>query len=176
MKGIIYSELVGFLDVKGGPSFTEQVLAGAHLPHGGAFSRVSRYPWEQAVQVVTSASNISGADANDLCEEFGKFLFDRFTVLYTEIVERYPTAEGMLAHVEDHIHEEVRVLYPDAEPPQVSSWKDDDGFVVEYSSHRPFAHIAFGLVQGCMKHFGDPRSINWINRDPSGKTAYFRIQ
>ena len=176
MKGIIYSELVGFLDVKGGPSFTEEVLAGAELPHGGAFSRVSRYPWEQAVQVVTSASKISGADANDLCEEFGKFLFDRFTVLYTEIVERYPTAEGMLAHVEDHIHEEVRVLYPDAEPPHVASWKDDDGFVVEYSSHRPFAHIAFGLVQGCMKHFGDPRSINWVDRDPTGKTAYFRIQ
>ena len=176
MKGIIYSELVGFLDLKGGPSFTEEVLEGAQLPHGGAFSRVSLYPWEQAVQVVTSASKISGADANDLCEEFGKFLFDRFTVLYTEIVERYRTAEGMLAHVEDHIHEEVRVLYPDAEPPQVSSRKEGDGFVVEYSSHRPFAHIAFGLVQGCMKHFGDKRSIEWVDRDPTGKTAYFRIQ
>ena len=41
MKGIIYSELLGFLDQKGGPSFTEEVLAGADLPHGGAFSRTS---------------------------------------------------------------------------------------------------------------------------------------
>ena len=175
MKGIIYSELVGFLDVKGGPSFTEQVLDQAELPHGGAFSRVSRYPWEQAVQVVTSASRISGLDANDLCEEFGWFLFDRFTVLYTEIVERYPTAEGMLGHVESHIHEEVKVLYPDSVPPQVSSWKEDDGFVVEYKSHRPFAHIAYGLVQGCMKHFGDTRTVEWVNPDPSGTTAHFRI-
>ena len=62
MKGIIYSELVGFLDAQGGPSFTEEVLAGAELPHGGAFSRVSRYPWEQAVQVVTSASKISSGE------------------------------------------------------------------------------------------------------------------
>ena len=99
MKGIIYTELVGFLDETGGPSFTEQVLEGAELPHGGAFSRVSRYPWEQAVQVVTSASKITGADANDLCQAFGKFLFDRFTILYTELIERYPTAEGMLAHI-----------------------------------------------------------------------------
>ncbi len=175
MKGIIYAELLAFLDVKGGLSFTEQVLEGADLPHGGAFSRVSRYPWEQAVQVVTSASKISGLDANDLCEEFGRFLFDRFTVLYTEIVERYPSAEGMLDHVESHIHEEVKVLYPDAVPPTVTSWKDADGFIVEYKSHRPFAHIAFGLVQGCMKHFGDARSINWVNPDPTGKTAYFRI-
>jgi hypothetical protein len=177
MKGIIYSELVSFLDVKGGPSFTEEVLDGAQLPHGGAFSRVSRYPWEQAVQVVTSASRVSGLDANDLCQEFGRFLFDRFTVLYTEIVERYPTAEGMLGHVESHIHEEVQVLYPDAVPPTVKSWQEaDNSFVVEYSSHRPFAHIAYGLVEGCMEHFGDPRSIKWINPDPSGKTAYFRIQ
>jgi Haem-NO-binding len=176
MKGIIYSELVGFLDVKGGPSFTEQVLEQADLPHGGAFSRVSRYPWEQAVQVVTSAANISGLDANDLCEEFGKFLFDRFTVLYTEIVERYPTAEGMLDHVESHIHEEVKVLYPDAVPPTVEARHEGDEYIVEYTSHRPFAHIAYGLVQGCMKHFEDTRSISWIDRDPTGKTAYFRIQ
>jgi len=175
MKGIIYAELLGFLDEKGGPSFTEQVLAGAELPHGGAFSRVSLYPWEQAVQVVTSASRISGADANGLCEEFGRFLFGRFTVLYTEIVNRYPTAEGMLDHVENHIHEEVKVLYPDAVPPTVSSHKEGDGFVVEYKSHRPFAFIAFGLVQGCMEHFGDNRSINWVNPDPTGKTAHFRI-
>ena len=81
MKGINYSELLGFLDEKGGPGFTEQVLEGADLPHGGAFSRVSRYPWKQAVQVVTAASRISGRDANELCQEFGRFLFDRFTVL-----------------------------------------------------------------------------------------------
>jgi len=175
MKGIIYAELLGFLDKKGGPSFTEQVLAEAELPHGGVFSRVSRYPWEQAVQVVSSASRISGADANSLCEEFGQFLFGRFTVLYEEIVNRYPSAEEMLDHVEDHIHEEVRVLYPGASPPRVSSRKDADCFVVEYSSHRPFAHIAFGLVQGCMKHFGDTRTISWMDPDSSGKTAHFRI-
>ncbi|MEP2734870.1 MAG: heme NO-binding domain-containing protein [Erythrobacter sp.] len=175
MKGIIYAELVGFLDKQGGPSFTEQVLAEANLPHGGAFSRISRYPWEQAVQVVTAASKITGADANALCEAFGKFLFERFTVLYTEIVNRYPSAEEMLMHVESHIHEEVRVLYPDAQPPQVSSRQLDEGFVVEYVSHRPFAHIAYGLVQGCMAHFGDERVITWLDQDPSGKTAQFRI-
>ncbi|WP_108791249.1 heme NO-binding domain-containing protein [Erythrobacter sp. Alg231-14] len=175
MKGIIYAELVGFLDHKGGPSFTEEVLAGAELPHGGAFSRVSQYPWEQAVQVVTSASRISGADANDLCQEFGRFLFGRFTVLYTEIVNRYPTAETMLEHVEDHIHQEVKVLYPDAAPPTVTTRKDGDDLVVEYQSHRPFAFIAAGLVQGCMSHFGDSRTMEWVNPDPTGKTAHFRI-
>ena len=99
MKGIIYAELIGFLDEQGGASFTEQVLEKAELPHGGAFSRVSRYPWEQAVQVVTAASQITGADANDLCEAFGKFLFGRFTVLYADIVNRYPSAEEMLMHL-----------------------------------------------------------------------------
>ena len=81
----------------------------------------------------------------------------------------------MLDHVESHIHEEVKVLYPDAVPPTVRSWKEEDGFVVEYASHRPFAYIAHGLVEGCMKHFGDTRTIEWINPDPTGKTAYFRI-
>lgn len=175
MKGIIFAELVGFLDEKGGPGFTEEVLDRADLPSAGAFSRIARYPWEQAAQLVSAASQISGADANALCSEFGRFLFERFTVLYPDIVDRYSSAESMLEHVESHIHEEVRVLYPDAVTPKVSSWVEDDGLVVEYSSHRPFAHIAFGLVQGCMQHFGDTRAIEWGEDDPSGRTARFRI-
>lgn len=175
MKGIIYAELIGFLDETGGPTFTEQVLAEADLPHGGAFSRVSLYPWEQAIQIVTAASKITGSDANELCEAFGTFLFDRFTVLYADIVDRYPTAEGMLAHVQDHIHEEVKVLYPDAVPPTVTSRKEGEGFVIEYKSHRPFAHIAFGLVRGCMSHFSDTRKIEWDDRDSTAQTAFFRI-
>lgn len=175
MRGIIFVELVSFLDHAGGPLFAERVLEEARLPHGGAYTRVSRYPWEEAIAMVTIASKLTGIPAATLSEDFGSWLFDRFQVLYPEILGRYSVAEDLLRHVNDHIHEEVRLLNPGAVPPRVETHSHGTDLVVEYRSHRPFAHIAYGLVRGCMRHFGDTRTIEWAERDPAGRRASFRI-
>tara|TARA_B100000953_G_scaffold299188_1_gene298398 strand:- start:276 stop:809 length:534 start_codon:yes stop_codon:yes gene_type:complete len=175
VKGIVFTELVRFLDLTGGPVFAEKVLAQAGLEHGGVYTRVGQYPWQEAVRVVEAASRESGADFATLCTDFGAYLFDRFTVLYAEIVGRYATAEALLSHVGDHIHEEVRVLYPDANPPEVKTVSNGDTLHVRYSSHRPFAHIAHGLVAGAMKHFGDGRKLEWITANEEGSSAEFAL-
>ena len=175
MKGIIFSELVGFLDKTGGPIFTEKVLSEAGLEHGGAYTRVRRYPWQEAVRVVKAASRESGADFDDLCNQFGTYLFERFTILYEDIVGRYATAEALLSHVGDHIHEEVKALYPDAQPPEIRARSEGSWLWVEYSSHRPFAFIAHGLVAGAMQHFGDDRKLEWITASQDGSHAEFAL-
>lgn len=176
MKGIIYVELLGFLDQAGGPAFTEKVLAAAGLDGGGVFLRIGQYPWGEAVKIVTQAATITGQDADLLCEQFGAFLFERFTVLYPGMISAYASTDGLMAHIEDHIHEEVRILYPDAVTPKVHYRADgQDAFVVDYSSHRPFARIAYGLISGAMRHFGDDRTISWLSSEPRGNIARFRI-
>ncbi len=175
MKGIVFSELVGFLDLAGGPVFAEKVLADAGLEHGGAYTRVGQYPWQEAVRVVEAASRESGADFASLCNQFGSYLFERFTVLYGDIVGRYNSAEALLSHVGDHIHEEVKVLYPDAKPPEVRAYSEGETLRVEYASHRPFAHIAHGLVAGAMKHFGDERKLEWVHASEDGSSAGFAL-
>ncbi|WP_291179502.1 heme NO-binding domain-containing protein [Erythrobacter sp.] len=175
VKGIVFSELVGFLDRAGGPAFAEKVLADADLPHGGAYSRIGQYPWQEAVRVVEVASRESGADFADLCQQFGAYLFDRFTVLYADIVGRYGDAEALLAHVGDHIHEEVKVLYPDAQPPKVTTYCEGNVLHVRYASHRPFAHIAHGLVSGAMRHFDDERKLEWVHATEDGSQAEFAL-
>ncbi|MCA0976787.1 heme NO-binding domain-containing protein [Qipengyuania flava] len=175
VKGIIFSELIGFLELAGGPLFAEKVLAEADLEHGGAYTRIGQYPWQEAVRVVKAASRESGDDFADLCNQFGMYLFERFTVLYKEIVGRYATAEALLAHVGEHIHEEVRILYPDSSPPQVLTHNEGGILRIEYASHRPFAHIAHGLVAGAMKHFGDERKLEWINMSDDGTKAEFAL-
>lgn len=175
VKGVVFAELVGFLDQKGGPVFAEKVLAKADLDHGGAYTRIGLYPWEEAVRVVAAASQESGADFDELCQAFGQFLFERFTILYAEIIDRYPDAESLLTHVGGHIHGEVRGMYPDAEPPNIATRKSAEGLIVEYESYRPFAHIAHGLISGAMAHFGDNRKIAWRNVNPEGSRASFLI-
>jgi hypothetical protein len=176
MKGIVFSEMVGFLDLFGGQVFAESVLADAGLEHGGAYSRIGQYPWQEAVRVLESASRASGVDSAELCNQFGSYLFGRFTVLYEEIVGRYATAEDLLMHVGDHIHAEVRILYPDTTPPRVQAWPEGDVLRVEYASHRPFAHIAHGLVAGAMMHFGDVRKLEWVHASEDGSKAGFALK
>lgn len=175
MKGIIFAELIGFMEEVGGLEFAETVLARSDLPNDGAFTRIGTYPAAYALKMVGTASELSGTPVESLCDAYGEWLFGRFVVLYPDIVGRYPSAESMLEHVGSHIHEEVVVLYPDAKPPQVStSYAEDGALQVHYSSHRPLAHIAHGLIRGCLKHYGDPRRPEWItDADPS--SASFRI-
>ena len=161
MKGIIFTELVSFIEEVGGIAFAEQVIDKADLPNGGAFTAVGTYPTEQVLALVTSASELSGIPVPKLCADYGEWLFARFTVLYPQLIEQYPTSEEMLDHVESHIHEEVTILYPDATPPKVYMTREGTTPVIKYASHRPLSHVALGLIRGCLAHYKDPRQVTW---------------
>lgn len=175
MKGIIFTELVRFMEHAKSAKFADEVIILSKLPNDGAFTTVGNYPSEYALEMVKQASLNSGIDAAELCRLFGHYLYNRFLILYPEIIEAYKNAEELLSHVGSHIHSEVRVLYPDARPPHIESKKVAGGFELAYQSHRPMAAIACGLVQGCMEHFNDPRELKWSFSE-GGKSASFTIK
>lgn len=174
MKGVIFTELVHFMEEAKSADFADAVLEGANLPNDGAFTSVGNYPSDYALAMVGEASRQSGIDAAELCRLFGKHLYRRFFILYPHIMEAYRTAEDLLSHVGSHIHAEVCILYPDAKPPKVETSENENGMEVRYSSHRPMAAIALGLVQGCMEYFGDERGLEW-DFGADSKTATFTI-
>lgn len=174
MKGVIFTELVNFMEQLAGVVFTDDVLVEADLPHGGAFSAVGSYPSAEALKLVTIASEKSGIPVPELCEKYGRFLFDRFVVLFPDIMSLYDNVDALLDHVGPHIHEEVRVLYPGAQPPSVTTKREGDTLIVEYESHRPMAHIAYGLIARSVEHYGDPRKLTW-DASAQGNRASFRL-
>jgi len=175
MKGVIFTELVAFMERAQSPEFVDELLVDAALPNDGAFTSVGNYPSEYALQMVTLASEKTGIEAAELCRLFGNYLYQRFMTLYPDIMAEYQSAEDLLAHVGSHIHTEVCILYPDARPPVIKTSSDDGDFIVHYESHRPMAAIAFGLVQGCMQHFDDPRDLVWDAKG-SGNVSMFRLK
>lgn len=174
MKGVIFTQLIHHLEDVGGELFVDEVLIKAQLPNDGAFTAIGTYPSAYAFKLIETVSEMTGQPAEALSENFGSYLFARFVVLYPEIISRYSDAEAMLQHVGSHIHEEVVVLYPDATPPSVRVTRGDDGPVVHYSSHRPLAHVAFGLIKGCLEHYGDERQVEWAS-GADQNSATFRI-
>lgn len=171
---MIFTELMRFVEQAGGPVLCDAVILKADLPNDGAFTSVGNYPSAHAVAIVSAAAELTGLDANRLCEDYGSFLFDRLTELMPQVVSRYGSSTAMLNHVASHIHEEVRVLYPDAKPPLIEAEEDGEGLLVRYESHRPFAHIAFGLIRRCLLHYGDDRVVSW-ERSTSPYSACFRV-
>lgn len=174
MKGVIFTELVNFMEQGFSIVFADEVLTEADLPGGGAFTSVGSYPSAHALKLVTIASEKSGAPVPELCEKYGSFLFDRFQALFPDIMKLYATVDALLDHVGPHIHEEVRVLYPGAQPPSVTTTREGDALVVTYESHRPLAHIAHGLIARSIEHYGDLRKLTW-QASASGDRAVFRL-
>ena len=103
----------------------------------------------------------------DLLKTFGSYLFGRFTVLYPHFFENKTCPFAFLGDVENHIHVEVRKLYPDAEMPTLECETPEPGrMVMTYRSSRGLADVAQGLIEGCFQHFG--RQVTIDREDLSG--------
>lgn len=172
MKGVIFTQLIHHLEDVGGEQFVDEVLAKADLPNDGAFTSIGSYPSAYAFKLIEVVSDMTGQSVSELSKGFGEYLFGRFVVLYPEIMSRYEDAEAMLGHVGSHIHEEVVVLYPDATPPAVRMSEKDGQPVIHYSSHRPLAHLAFGLIKGCLKHYADDREVVWVDGSDASSASF----
>ncbi len=174
MKGVIFTELVSFMEEALGIIAADDILTRADLRNGGAFTSVGSYPYTDAVKLVSVASERSGIPMEELCQNFGSHLLDRFSVLFPDILNKYETVDDLLSHVGPHIHEEVRILYPGAQPPNVSAKREGNDLVLTYESHRPFAHIAYGLIRRSLETYGDTRTLTW-EASPASDRAVFRL-
>ncbi len=87
----------------------------------------------------------------ELVKAFGRYLFGRFVVLYPSFFAATPDAFDFL---ENHVHVEVRKLYPDAELPTFETVREGEHkLVMIYRSKHPFATLAAGLIEGCLSHY-----------------------
>ena len=161
MKGLIFVELMNFMEEQFGELLTDEVVDAAAIPGDAAFTTIGQYPSASASRLIGAAADRSNASAAELCRAFGRYLFCRFEVRFPTMIQRYPSARSLLMHVEAHIHEEVRIIYPDARPPTVTALEVDDALHVVYRSDRPFAHIAYGLVDQCIASYGEQSTVEW---------------
>jgi hypothetical protein len=171
VKGLIISELVDFIERHCALDVAEQIIFEADLESGGAVTSVGNYPHAEVIKLVSSAAEILDQPAEDLMREFGKELFAKLRDSHTQFFEA--GAEDLfsfLSRVQSHIHLEVRKLYPGSNPPNVSCVTEDGRLTVIYESHRPFAMVAFGLLEGCCEYFDDAVSVQMVTDPKQAET------
>ena len=68
--------------------------------------------------------------------------------------------------VEEHVHVEVKKLYPDAELPTLDVRRTGpESMSVGYTSCRPFGDLCIGMIEGCADHFGESFEISNAPRE-----------
>lgn len=160
MKGMLFTELTDFIERHSDLATAEQIVESANLGSGGAYTSVGNYPHQEMLQLVDAATAILGVPQQDLMRQFGRELFIRLYRSHPDFFEdAVQDAPAFVARVQDHIHDEVMKLYPEARPPKLRLSEGDGCLIVTYDSHRPFALVALGLLEGCFEHFGESISI-----------------
>lgn len=155
MRGIIFTELLDLIDGAFSEEILEEVLERCQLKSGGAYTTVGNYDYRELLQIVNHLSEITGVPGKQLVMTYCEVLFARFAELYPMFFEGMSEPFVFLKTVGDHIHVEVRKLYSDSQLPTVAANDTGDGeLTVDYSSHRPLADVAEGLIRGCLKFFG----------------------
>ncbi|CAA6815104.1 MAG: Guanylate cyclase-related protein [uncultured Thiotrichaceae bacterium] len=154
MKGIIFTEFLEMVEDKFSPAIADRIIEASELSSEGAYTSVGTYDHSELIKMVVHLSEESDLDVPLLVKTFGNYLFTRFVVLYPSFFESNQSCFEFLDLIENHIHVEVKKLYPEAELPSFDTTRiDENTLEMIYSSERPFAPVAEGLIEGAITYF-----------------------
>lgn len=96
---------------------------------------------------------------------------------YPGLLATYKDPIEMISSIENHIHVEVRKIYPDAELPTFEVLdKTEDSLVLIYKSSRAMHHFGLGLMNKTFEHFNSTAKIDLEKIKEDGTEVRFFIQ
>lgn len=153
MKGIVFTEFLEMVEDKFSPEIADKIIEASNLSTDGAYTSVGTYHHGELIALVSNLSKESEINIPDLVRVFGEYLFGRLVEIYPDILMETASCFDFLESIDNHIHVEVRKLYPDAELPVfTTSRPTENSLKMIYQSERPFAPLAEGMIRGCIAY------------------------
>ena len=178
MKGLLFNEFLAFVNDRWGGEMVDRVARFEPRPSGGAYDPVARYDPAALLRLVSTLGAYTGDGDGAVLRTFGEHLFGRFATLYPVFFVGVDSASTFLSRLDTHVHEAVRTVQPDAELPLLEVRASEGGRIdILYSSPRPLADLAEGLIRGCVARFAEPLVIERVD-DPAaaGRTVRFTLR
>lgn len=177
MKGIIFTEFLEMVDTKFTPETTELIIERAKVPSGCAYTTIGTYDHRELVQLVVELSKETGTSVPDLVRAYGFYLFERLVRMYPRFLSGIKDAFTFIEGVETIVHQEVRKLYSESNPPRIVCKREGENQLeVIYESERCLADAAHGLLLGCIDYFGEKIEVHQNEpEDESGKRVRFLL-
>ncbi len=171
MKGVVFTEFLRFVENQYDVFTVDQLITATKPPSEGVYTSVGTYDANELIAMIVELSTVVGVSVADLVKSFGSHLFSHFVTAHAETLGDVKTTEQLLASVENRIHVDVRKLYPNAELPTLEFQQlDESTSELFYTSSRPFADLAEGLIASTITHFGDPIELTRFDLPPGDGT------
>lgn len=160
MKGIVFTEFLDLVETKFGLEMVDKIIEQSELDSNGAYTSVGTYKFSEMLQLLQHLSTNTGIDIDTLLVVYAEHFFSVIEESYPGLLATYSDPIEMLASIENHIHVEVRKIYPDAELPTfIIEEKTENSLIMIYKSSRAMHHFGLGLMNKTFEHFNSNATI-----------------
>ncbi|WP_232243034.1 heme NO-binding domain-containing protein [Paenibacillus sp. GSMTC-2017] len=172
---MVFTSFLEMVETKFSLKLVDEIIESADLQSGGSYTTVGTYDHHEMIKLVVQLNEKTGIPVADLVRTFGEYLFVQLLTMHPDFAVENSTVFEFLQKVDSYIHVEVRKLYPGAELPTFQYDTSISGMLImTYSSSRPFADLAEGLINGCIAHYGESIEMKRINLI-DGTSARFEL-
>ena len=160
MKGIVFTEFLDLVEDKFGLEVLDKIITQSNLESGGVYTSVGTYKFSEMLQLLQHLSDHTDISIDDLLLVYAEHFFSVLEDSYPGLLATYEDPIEMLSSIENHIHVEVRKIYPDAELPKFEVIeKTKDSLTMIYKSSRAMHHFGLGLMNKTFEHFNSTATI-----------------
>lgn len=160
MKGIVFTEFLDLVEDKFGIEMVDNIIENSDLESEGVYTSIGTYSFSEMLQLLQNLSKNSGISIDNLLLIYAEHFFSVIEKSYPGLLKTYKDPIEMLSSIENHIHVEVRKIYPDAELPTfVVEEKSENSLIMVYKSSRAMHHFGLGLMNKTFKHFNSKAEI-----------------
>lgn len=160
MKGIIFTEFFDLVEQAFGFEVAEKIIDECDLPSGGVYTAVGTYDHTEILALVGMLSKITETPAPQLLTTYGRFIYPKLHAQLKGMRLEFGSSFELFSSLDDIIHPEVLKLYPDAELPNFDARRlSESQLLLKYSSCRPFAYMAEGLILGASDYYHENLSV-----------------
>jgi hypothetical protein len=153
MKGIIFTTFIELVEEKFGLQTADYLIEEAKLQSEGAYTNVGTYDHTELMRMLQLLSEKTKLSQKELIFVYAQKLMGLFVVKYVGFFAGKDLF-SFLKSIENHVHVEVRKIYPEAELPTFAIREPSAGeLVMEYRSDKPLADLAEGLMRAAIEHF-----------------------
>ena len=176
MKGIVFTEFLELVENKFGLEMVDTIILNSNLKSNGVYTSVGTYSFSEMLQLLTHLSEKTGISIDDLLLIYAEHFFEVLKNNYPELLNAYTDPMEMISSIENHIHVEVKKIYPDAELPSFEiKEKTANSLIMIYRSSRAMHHFGLGLMKKTFEYFNVSSEIKLKKLNPQGTRVEFNI-
>lgn len=176
MKGIVFTEFLDLVEDKFGLETVDEIIEKSDLKTDGVYTSIGTYAFSDMLQLLQNLSEKTKITIDELLLIYGEHFFSVLEKSYPELLGTYKDPIEMISSIENHIHVEVRKIYPDAELPTFEVIeKKENSLVMIYRSSRAMHHFGLGLMNKTFEHFNSTASIQLEKVKENGTEVKFII-